>query len=145
MMIFTHKSVKMTRANCMIFAIDVESDLYNWDPIQFILVLVLWVFTLVGEKLHLLVKNYTLKCKITFTFYVYFQYKHYQKEGIFQIKTIKGIIKLVKSKMLINVISTDLWHIALFDIDIRKLDTMHLFAKWIKLLDCVYMYNIQLL
>ena len=81
MMIFTHKSVKMTRANCMIFAIDVESDLYNWDPIQFILVLMLWVFTLVGEKLHLLVKNYTLKCKITFTFYVYFQYIKASSKG----------------------------------------------------------------
>ena len=81
MMIFTHKSVKMTRANCMIFAIDVESDLYNWDPIQFILVLMLWVFTLVGEKLHLLVKNYNLKCKITFTFYVYFQYIKASSKG----------------------------------------------------------------
>ena len=123
MMIFTHKSVKMTQANCLIFAIDMELDFYNWDLIQFILVLMLWVFTLVGEKLHLLVKNYTLKCKITFTFYVYFQYKHHQKEGIFQIKTIKGIIKLVKSKMLINVISTELWH---FDLkQIYELDTMH--------------------
>ena len=70
--IFTHKSVKMTQANCLIFAIDVELDLYNWDLLQFNLVLMLWVFTLVGEKLHLLVKNYTLKCKITFTFCVYF-------------------------------------------------------------------------
>ena len=74
MMIFTHKSVKMTQANCLIFAIDVELDLYNWDLLQFILVLMLWVFTLVGEKLHLLVKNYTFKCKIAFTFYVYIQY-----------------------------------------------------------------------
>ena len=70
MMIFTHKSVKMTRVNCLISAIDVELDLYNLDLIQFILVLMLWVFTLVGEKLHLLVKNYTLKCNITFTFYM---------------------------------------------------------------------------
>ena len=74
MMIFTHKSVKITQANCQIFAIDMELDLYNLDLIQFILMLMLWVFTLVGEKLHLLVKNYTFKCKITFTFYVYIQY-----------------------------------------------------------------------
>ena len=106
MMIFTHKSVKMTQANCQIFAIDVELDFYNRDLIQFILVLMLWVFTLVGEKLHLLVKNYTIKCKITFTFYVYFQYKHHQKEGIFQIKTIKGIIThVIYRKMFKNVIS----------------------------------------
>ena len=36
-------------------------------------------------------------------------FKHYQKEGIFHIKTIKGIVTFViKSKMLINVISTEL-------------------------------------
>ena len=81
-MIFTHKSVKMTQANCSIFAIDGELDFYNWDLIQFILVLMLWVFTLVGEKLHLLVKNYTLRCKITFTFYVYFQYIQASSKGM---------------------------------------------------------------
>ena len=55
MMIFTHKSVKMTQANCLIFAIDVELDSHNWDFIQFILVLILWDLkknTPTGEELH---------------------------------------------------------------------------------------------
>ena len=59
MMIFTHKSVKMTQPNCLIFAIDVELDFYNSDLIQFFFGIgalsfytCRWKITPTGEELH---------------------------------------------------------------------------------------------